>query len=102
VAGCVFNDLYHLAAERGIRLTDVRVAATGGFEGETPTISTGITYQVAVAGEASDEQLRALVSEADRIAAIPDVLRRESAVSLSDVKVAATCQAPGAGEPHCR
>ena len=90
VAGCIFNDLYHLAAERGIRLTDVRVAATGGFEGEEATVSTGITYQVAIAGEASQEQLRALVSEVDRIASIPDVLRRETAVSLSDVKIDVT------------
>ena len=89
VAGCVFNDLYHLAAERGIRLTDVRVAATGGFEGEEPTISTGITYQVSVSGEASEEQLRELVAEVDRTASIPDVLRRETAVSLSDLQVAA-------------
>jgi uncharacterized OsmC-like protein len=87
VAGCIFNDLYHLATERGIRLTDVRVAATGGFEGEEPTVSTGITYQVAVSGEASEEQLRELVSEVDRIAAIPDVLRRETAVWLSDMKI---------------
>jgi uncharacterized OsmC-like protein len=90
VAGCVFNDLYHLAAERGIRLTDVRVSATGGFEGEQPTVSTGVTYQVSVSGEASEEQLRELVSEVDRIASIPDVLRRETAVSLSDVTVDAT------------
>ena len=90
VAGCVFNDLYHLAAERGIRLTDVRVAATGGFEGEEATVSTGITYQVAVSGEASEEQLRALVLEVDRIASIPDVLRPETTVSLSDVKIDAT------------
>jgi uncharacterized OsmC-like protein len=86
----VFNDLYHLAAERGIRLTDVRVAATGGFEGEQPTVSTGVTYQVSVSGAASEAQLRALVSEVDRIASIPDVLRRETTVSLSDVQVAAT------------
>jgi uncharacterized OsmC-like protein len=90
VAGCMFNDLHHLAAERGIRLTDVRVAATGGFQGEEPTVSTGITYQVAVSGEAFEEQLRALVWEVDRIATIPDVLRRGTTVSLSDVKVAAT------------
>lgn len=71
----------------GIRLTDVRVSATGGFEGEEPTTSTGITYQVYVSGDASEEQLRALISEVDRIASIPDVLRRPTAVSLSDVKI---------------
>jgi hypothetical protein len=53
---------------------------------------------VAVAGEASEEHLRALVSKVDRTASIPDVLRRETAVSLSDVKIATTRQAPRAGE----
>ncbi len=86
----MFNDLYHLAAERGIRLTEMRVAASGGFDGEEPTVSTGVTYQIAVAGEASEEQLRAPVSEVDRIASIPDVLRRATAISLSDVKIDAT------------
>ena len=33
---------------------DVRVSATGGFDGEERTVSTGITYQVSVAGEASE------------------------------------------------
>jgi uncharacterized OsmC-like protein len=87
VAGCIFNDLYHVAADRGIRLTDVRVSATGGFEGEEPTTSTGITYQVSVSGDASEEQLQVLVSEVERIASIPDVLRRQTVVSLSDVKI---------------
>jgi uncharacterized OsmC-like protein len=87
VATCVFNDLYYLAAERGIRLTDVHVAASGGFVGEEPTISTGITYRVSVSGEASDEQLQELVSEVDKIASIPDVVRRGTTVSLSDVKI---------------
>jgi putative redox protein len=87
VAGCIFNDLYHLAADRGIRLTDVRVSATGGFEGEEPTTSTGITYQVSVSGDASEEQLQALVSDVDRIATVPDVLRRQTVVSLSEVRL---------------
>jgi hypothetical protein len=71
-------------------LTDVRVSASGCFEGEEPTVSTGTTYQVSVSGQASEEQLRELVSEVDRIAAIRDVLRRETAVSRSDVKIDAT------------
>jgi putative redox protein len=89
VAGCVFNDLYVLAEERGIRLTEVRVVATGGFEGEEPTVSTGVSYEVSVSGEASEE-LRELVGEVDRAASIPDVLRQETAVSLSEVQVQAT------------
>ena len=89
VAGCVFNDLYRLAGERGIRLTDVQVAAAGGFEGEEPTVSTGVTYEVSVSGEASEEELRALVAEVDQMAAIAHVLRQGATVSLSDVKVQA-------------
>jgi uncharacterized OsmC-like protein len=87
VAGCIFNDLYHVAVDRGIRLTDVHVSANGGFEGEEPTTSTGITYQVSVSGDASEEQLQELVSEVDRIATIPAVLRQQTVVSLSDVKI---------------
>ncbi len=87
VAGCIFNDLFHVAADRGLRLTDVRVSATGGFDGEERTVSTGITYQVSVSGVASEEELRALVTEVDRIASIPEVIRRETVVSLSGVKI---------------
>ena len=90
VAGCVFNDLYVLAEERGIRLTQLRVVATGGFEGEAPTVSTGITCAVSVSGEASNEEPRELVGEVDRTASIPDVLRHETAMSIADVKVKAT------------
>jgi uncharacterized OsmC-like protein len=89
VAGCVFNDLYRLAEERGIRLTDVRVAAGGGFEGEEPTVSTGVTYTVSISGEGSEEELGALVAEVDRMAAIAQVLRQGATVSLSDVKIQA-------------
>jgi hypothetical protein len=42
---------------------------------------------VSVSGDASEEQLQALVSEVDRFASIPDVLRRQTVVSLSDVKI---------------
>lgn len=89
VAGCIFNDLYYVAAQRGIQLTDVCVSAMGGFEGEATTVSTGMSYRVAVTGNASEEELRDLVTEVDRIASIPDVLRRANTVVLSDVTVQA-------------
>ena len=54
---------------------------------EEPTTSTGITYQVSVSGDASEEQLQVLVSEVERIASIPDVLRRQTVVSFLDVKI---------------
>ncbi len=42
---------------------------------------------MSVSGDASEEQLHELVSEVDRIATIPAVLRRQTVVSLSDVKI---------------
>ncbi len=48
-----------------------------------------MSYSVAVTGNASEEELRDLVTEVDRIASIPDVLRRANTVVLSDVTVQA-------------
>lgn len=79
VAGCVSNDLYREAAVRGIVLTRVVVRVDGGFAGE-PAVSTGITYEVEVEGDAPDEDLRALVEHVDAIAEIPNSLRRGTAV----------------------
>ena len=44
-----------------------------------------MSYRVAVTGRASEEELRDLVAEVDRIATIPDKLRRANTVVLSDV-----------------
>jgi uncharacterized OsmC-like protein len=79
VAGCVANDLYREAALRGIELTEVVVRAYGGFGGD-PALSTGIAYDVEVAGDAPEGALRALVDHVDAIAEIPGSLRQGTAV----------------------
>ena len=86
VAGCVSNDLFREAAARGITLTRVAVTVDGGFDGQ-PAVSTGISYAVEVAGQASETDLAALVTHVDTIAEIPGSLRMGTPVTLDRMSV---------------
>src|SRR5262247_280766 len=86
VAGCVSNDLFREARAMGLELTRVAISARGDFSG-TPQVSGGIGYSVEVWGNAPAEALRALVERVDRIAEIPNSLRRGTTVRLSDARV---------------
>jgi uncharacterized OsmC-like protein len=83
VAGCVSNDLFREAASRGLTLDRVVVKVGGDFAGE-PAVSTEIGYSVEIAGNGSDEELKALVEHVDRIAEIPNSLRRGTPVRLRE------------------
>jgi putative redox protein len=86
IGGCVSNDLFREAGARGIRLTHVRVRVVGDFDGD-PVVSQDVSYDVEVAGEASQEQLEQLVSHVDAIAEIPNSLRRGTPVKLRHVEI---------------
>ena len=86
VAGCVSNDLFREAAKRGITLTRVVVTVDGGYGGQ-PATSTGISYSVEVAGQASESDLAALVNHVDVIAEIPNSLRRGTPVTLDRISI---------------
>ncbi|MGH3470372.1 MAG: OsmC family protein [Thermocrispum sp.] len=86
VAGCLFNDILRLAAERGITVTGLRVTADGDFVGE-PTVSTGISYAVDISGSGSEVVLHRLVADAERDASIPLTLSRSTPVSASTISV---------------
>ena len=81
VAGCVSNDLFREAANRGIRLDRVRVVAESDYAG-SPAISTPIEYQVELSGDATDQALADLVAYVDEIAEIPNSIRRGTEVRL--------------------
>ena len=89
VAGCISNDLFREAAARGLVLTRVVVTADGDFGGD-PAVSAGVTYNVEVAGAASDDALHDLVRLVDQIAEIPNSLRRGTPVRLGGVTVQGT------------
>lgn len=81
VAGCVSNDLYREAAKRGLALRRVRVIVESDYVGD-PAVSSPIVYRVEVEGDASESELAELVDHVDRIAEIPNSLRRGTDVRL--------------------
>ena len=86
IAGCVSNDLFREARADGIALERVRVVVDGDFQGDPP-VSTEVTYDVEVAGDASAEELQRLVDKVDGIAEIPNSLRGATAVRLGRVTI---------------
>ena len=86
VAGCVSNDLFREAAKLGIELTRVRVTADADYTGD-PAVSTPIEYRVELEGDASEDELRSLGELVDRIAEIPNSLRRGTEVRLGSLTV---------------
>jgi putative redox protein len=86
VAGCVSNDLYREARRRGITLTRVEVIVRGDFTGD-PAVSTDVSYDVAISGDADEQTLRDLVAHVDAIAEIPNSLRRGTRVTLGSADV---------------
>ena len=86
VAGCISNDLFREARAAGIELSSVRVRVRGDFVGE-PAVSDEIQYEVEVAGNVPEDQLRALIDRVDEIAEIPNSLREGTQVHLVGAKV---------------
>ena len=84
VAACISNDLHREAVKRRLRLTRVAVHVRSDDGGDL-VVSTPITYDVEVAGEA-EAALLDLVAHVDRIAEIPNSLRGGTAVLLGGVR----------------
>ena len=86
VGGCVSNDLFREALKRGVHLDRVVVRVNSDYTGD-PATSTDITYSVELYGRAQDEQLRDLAAWVDKIAEIPNSIRRGTAVKLTGVTI---------------
>ena len=86
IGACVSNDLFREAAARGIRLDTVRIVVRGDFSGD-PAIYEPVSYDVELSGDATPEQLRALVEHVDAIAEIPNSVRRGTEVRIDRVEV---------------
>lgn len=86
LATCYCNDVYREAAKRGLRVrrVDVEVEGEFGAEGEP---ARNVTYHVRVAADASEAQIRALLSHTDRVAEIQNTLRTGVPVTLGNVEV---------------
>jgi len=99
-AGCGSNDLFREADKFNVRLERVVVRVRGDFEGD-PAISGPITYDVEVSGTGGDDSLRQLVDHVDRIAEIPNSLRRATKVRLGQAVIGEHAEArrPGRRMP---
>ena len=86
VAACISNDLFREAARDGIRLRRVRVSARSDYGGN-PAVSGPIEYDVQVDGDAPTERLAELVRAVDRIAEIPNSIRRGTEVRLVNARI---------------
>ncbi len=86
VAGCVSNDLFREARAAGIVLHRVEVTVHGDFTGD-PAVSTEVSYDLRVDGDATEARLRELVARVDEIAEIPNSLRRGTPVRLRHAEV---------------
>jgi hypothetical protein len=64
-----------------MRLERVTVRVTADYDGE-PAVSTPIEVAVEVEASASEEEIAELVAHVDRIAEIPNSLRRGTAVRI--------------------
>ena len=82
LATCSCNDLYREAAKRGLKIDHVEVEVAGEFgaEGEP---ARNITYRAAVAAQASEAEIRALMYQTDRGAEIQHTLRVATPVTWS-------------------
>lgn len=86
IAGCVSNDLFREARVLGIPIDRVRVLVRGDFSGD-PAVSTDVVYDVELEGDATPDELRALIERVDAIAEIPNSLRRGTVVRLGNARV---------------
>ena len=93
VAACISNDLFRDAARAGIALRRVRVTASSEYAG-TPAVSGPIEYAVEIEGDAPEADLRALVTETDRIAEIPNSLRGGTEVRLGGATITSRSTRP--------
>src|SRR5262245_15183514 len=86
LATCYCNDIYREAAKRGLIVEQVDVEVEGDFgaEGEP---AKNVTYRARVTSQASETEIRELMSHTDRVAEIQNTLRVATPVTLSGIEV---------------
>lgn len=82
IGGCFCNDLYYVAHEMGITLTDVAVDVTVTFDGN-PLRATSAAVQIAVEAADGNADLAALVRKAQETSTVSNSISRGVPVSVS-------------------
>jgi organic hydroperoxide reductase OsmC/OhrA len=85
LATCYCNDIYREAARRGITVSKVEVQVQGEF-GAAGEPAKNVTYRARVTAQASEEQIKALMRDTDRVAEIQNTLRSSTPVVLAEIQ----------------
>ena len=85
LATCYCNDIYREAGKRGLTVEHVEVEVEGEFgaEGEP---ARNVSYRAKVTAQASEAQIRELMSQTDRVAEIQNTLRHGTTVTLGGLE----------------
>jgi organic hydroperoxide reductase OsmC/OhrA len=86
LATCYCNDIYREAAKRGLKVERVEVEVEGEF-GADGEPAKNVSYRAKVTAQASEAEIRELMSQTDRVAEIQNTLRLETPVILSSIEV---------------
>ena len=81
LATCYCNDIYREAAKRDIGVESVEVEVTGDFEAEGKPAS-NIIYRAKIKANASNDEIRELMSHTDVVAEIQNTVRAGIPVKL--------------------
>jgi uncharacterized OsmC-like protein len=86
LATCYCNDIYREAAKRGLNIEQVEVTVEGDFGAEGDPAK-NVTYRAKVTGQASEAEIRELISHTDQVAEIHNTLRVITPVILEEIEV---------------
>ena len=85
IGGCYCNDIFREAAKRGIVIKSVQVDVQADWGGE-PVRAQNVTYSTRIEAEASEADILDLIEQTDRVAEIPNSLRLDTPVILTDAQ----------------
>jgi len=85
LATCYCNDIYREAAKKGIKVERVEVEVEGDFGADGEPAS-NVTYSARVVAEASEEQIKEVMTYTDRVAEVQNTLRTQTPIALSHIE----------------
>jgi uncharacterized OsmC-like protein len=86
LATCYCHDIYREAAKRGLKVERVEVEVEGEFSADGEP-ARNVSYRTKVTAQASEAEIRELMSQTDRVAEIQNTLRLGTPVILSGIEV---------------
>jgi len=85
ISGCYSNDIFREAGKRGISVRNVQVTVRADWSGE-PVRAQNVSFDVAVAADATQADILDLIQHTDRVAEIANSLRLGTEAKLAQFK----------------